>query len=94
MAHRGLRPCLEDALGAGAIVAAMQRTSSPEARAAAAAFSDAKAELFERLATSAEGAIKIATGQRRDVELAAALDISDCVPHLVDGVYRRWTATP
>ena len=57
----GLRPCLEDALGAGAIVAAMQRTSSPEARAAAAAFSAATLSSRPRL-TSATASPTSSTG--------------------------------
>jgi 2-phosphosulfolactate phosphatase len=57
---------------------------SPEAMAAAAAFRDARAELGARLAASGSGRELIDRGFGADVELAAALDVSDIVA-VLDG---------
>lgn len=85
---RPLRPGLEDYLGAGAIVAAMQggATASPEAAVAATAarsITDIAATVVE--CTSGRELIK--WGHPGDVELAGQLDVSDAVPVLVDGVF-------
>lgn len=85
-----LRPAFEDQCGAGAVVAALPagRSRSPEAAAAAAVFRDALGELFERLLECASGREKQSRDLVRDVELAAALDVSRTVPGLVEGAFR------
>lgn len=81
-----LRPAYEDLLGAGAVIAAVgTQGASPEARAAAAVFVDAKPDIRELVLTCGSGIELIDRGAPADVELAAALDASDLVPTL-DGV--------
>jgi 2-phosphosulfolactate phosphatase len=83
-----LRPALEDLLGAGAILDALASSSvSPEARAAIAAFRDARDRLPETLRAAAGGRELIEWGYAEDVEVAAELDASTAVPHLRDGYF-------
>lgn len=91
-----LRPCLEDQVGAGAVVASLAelgvagtRLTSPEARAAAAVFRDARADLPARLADCAGGRELAGHGFAADVAVAAELDTSPHVPLLVDGAFVR-----
>ena len=82
-----LRVAAEDALGAGAIIAALgDRSLSPEAELVAAQFAAAAARLPELLAGLASGRELIADGYGADVDLAAAHDVSPAAPRLVDGV--------
>jgi 2-phosphosulfolactate phosphatase len=86
-----LRVAVEDALGAGAIVAALAagaggRTLSPEAELVAAQFAAAADDLPAVLARLASGRELIADGYGTDVDLAAAHDVSPAAPRLVDGV--------
>ncbi len=87
-----LRAAAEDALGVGAIVAALQHTKagltcSPEARLAAAQFAAARLSgLSTVLAELSSGRELIADGYDEDVRLAADLDVSRAVPRLSDGV--------
>ncbi len=82
-----LRVAAEDALGAGAIIAALgDRSLSPEAELVAAQFAAAAARLPEVLAGLVSGRELIADGYRVDVDLAAAHDVSPAAPRLVDGV--------
>jgi 2-phosphosulfolactate phosphatase len=84
----GLRPAVEDLIGAGAIVAAVEAdTLSPEARAAAAAFRGIRGKLARILLESASGRELAAAGLEADVDLAADLDATDLVPVLVDGAF-------
>lgn len=93
-----LRPAIEDLFGAGAILDALlqtdrsgaaslngERSVSPEARTAIAAFRDAKPELADRLRTCGSGRELIDKGFAADVELAADLNVSAIAPTL-DGV--------
>ena len=76
-----LRVAAEDALGAGAIVAALGgRSLSPEAELVAAQFAAAAARLPEVLAGLASGRELIADGYGADVDLAAAHDVSPAAP--------------
>jgi len=89
-----LRPCLEDWLGAGAILAALAERLSPaalsvEADAARAAAVAARGALSRALRDCASGRELIERGYEADVELAAALDVSEAVPVLRDGAYHR-----
>jgi 2-phosphosulfolactate phosphatase len=82
-----LRVAAEDALGAGAIIAAIGRGSlSPESELVAAQFAAAAGRLREVPAGLASGRELIADGYGVDVDLAAAHDVSPASPRLVDGV--------
>jgi 2-phosphosulfolactate phosphatase len=81
-----LRPSLEDWLGAGAIVNYLPGTHSPEARSAAAAFT-LEAELGRTLEQCGSGKELLERGYAEDVRLAAQLNVSEAVPHLLDGAY-------
>ena len=83
-----LRPSLEDLLGAGAILAAMTRGPSPEARAAIAAFHDAAHRLPEVLSQCASGRELSEKGWEADIGYAAQLNASTAVPVLTDGAFR------
>lgn len=83
-----LRPCLEDHLGAGAILSGLPASDqSPEARAAAALF-DATHDLGRTLAECVGGRELSAKGFGEDVSVAAALDVTRMVPVLgADGAF-------
>jgi 2-phosphosulfolactate phosphatase len=88
VANGPLRPALEDFVGAGAILAALGASNpSPEATAAISVFRDSKAVLHDRIANCASGRELMEAGYRRDVAIAAELDISTAVPRLIDGTY-------
>ena len=85
----GLRPCIEDLLGAGAVLAGIDpaRSRSPEARAAAATFASMAGDLPAVLHESASGRELAEKGLEADVEWAAQLDVSRTVPVLRDGAF-------
>ena len=90
-----LRPAIEDLVGAGAILSALNPTNpSPEARVAMAAFAEAIqfGPMFLRECSS--GRELIERGFAEDVDLAAAIDSSETVPLLETGGFRTWTAGP
>ncbi len=83
-----LRPALEDLLGAGAILSAIDAPNpSPEARAAIASFRDARDRLPETIRAAASGRELIEWGYADDVEPAVMLNVSTTVPHLRDGCF-------
>ncbi len=89
-----LRPCLEDLLGAGAVLHALDPSAavgpphcSPEARAARAAFLDARPLLLDALAACASGRELCRRGWDDDVATAAELDTTDLAAQLVDGTF-------
>jgi 2-phosphosulfolactate phosphatase len=84
-----IRPAVEDLLGAGAVLAALDPAGaatapccSPEAAAARAAFVAARPRLHEALASCASGRELLARGWEDDVANCAALDVTDLVAHL------------
>ena len=83
-----LRPAIEDLLGAGAIIGRLDLALTAEAAAARAAF----AALRDRVPAVLRGALSgrelIDAGYAQDVELAAALDVSDAAPRLAEGAFR------
>jgi 2-phosphosulfolactate phosphatase len=89
-----LRPSLEDLLGAGAIMAAMSKDPSPEARAAIAAFRDAASDLREVLSQCASGRELREKGRQADIEYAAQLNASGTIPVLTNGAFRNATVGP
>ena len=76
------RPCLEDLVGAGAVLSMLPGTRSPEAEMAVAAFEHFRGRLPEALATCGSGRELIERGFACDIELAAELDVSSAVPKL------------
>jgi 2-phosphosulfolactate phosphatase len=90
--ERGLRPSLEELLGAGAIVGATgDRNRSPEAELAALTYAVARDRVADLLRDCVSGRELAHAGVPVDVELAGDVDISNVVPILVDGVFEPWT---
>ena len=83
-----MRPAIEDLVGAGAIIHALKGSRSPEAVSAVAVFKEFKGKLESILSESSSGRELIGRGFERDVRLAAALDVSNRVPMLVEEAYR------
>jgi 2-phosphosulfolactate phosphatase len=84
-----LRPAVEDLLGAGAVLRALRVIAgctsdrvSAEARAAMAAFDDARDDLVDWLLASASGRELVAKGCRDDVRAAGQLDVEALAPVL------------
>lgn len=84
-----LRPAYEDWVGAGGIISHLSGRLSPEARAARAAFLDVCDQLGQWVGACGSAQEHIELGRAENVTLAGALNVSDCVPLLVDGAYRR-----
>jgi 2-phosphosulfolactate phosphatase len=84
-----LRVSIEDLLGAGAIIAYLEGTWSPEAEIAAAAFRSSRDNLQTIIRRCSSGKELAGRGRAQDVELASELDVSRCVPMLVEGAYQR-----
>jgi 2-phosphosulfolactate phosphatase len=83
-----LRPALEDFLGAGAILAELDGSLSPEAQSAVNAFQGSRNRLAANLQECASGRELVERGRLQDVELAAAINTSTCAPSLKDGAYQ------
>jgi 2-phosphosulfolactate phosphatase len=87
-----LRPAVEDLLGAGALLAALDLPSgalSPEAAAARAAFlALGPHDVADAVRASASGQELVEGGFAGDVEVAVELDRSTAVPVLVAGCFR------
>jgi 2-phosphosulfolactate phosphatase len=77
-----LRPCLEDLAGAGAVLAELPGTLSPEAELAVAAFAKVRDNLAGALFHCSSGKELVARGFAADVELAAEYATSRVVPML------------
>lgn len=82
-----LRPALEDWIGAGAILEALDGKFSPEAQAARDAFRAVKSNLKSVLLQSGSGKELIARNFEPDVTLSSMLNMSDTVPRLRDGAF-------
>lgn len=89
-----MRVAFEDLVGAGAIIIRLGGELSPEARAAAAAFEDARPSLRARLFACPSGSELIERGFSEDVELASQMDASEAVPMLMLHRMRYRTAAP
>jgi 2-phosphosulfolactate phosphatase len=88
-ADGSLRPCIEDWLGAGAVISHITANHSAESAAARAMFSAVQDQIGTLLYGSVSGRELVGQGYREDVALAAELDVSDAVPVLRDGAYTR-----
>jgi 2-phosphosulfolactate phosphatase len=93
-ADDSLRHAVEDLLGAGAVLAALDPSGavsapccSPDAAAARAAFVAARPMLREQLLGSTSGRELAAIGFTDDVHTSAELDATDVAAQLVDGAF-------
>lgn len=82
-----LRPAVEDLIGAGAIIASLTGSSSPEAAIAAGAFQAVAADLPSTLRGCASGRELAQKGWQADIDYASALDASTVVPVLTGGAF-------
>ena len=87
-----LRPCLEDYLGAGAILRGLSGRPSPEASLCRDAFLGAAGGLDALLWECASGRELRTKGRGDDVAFSSALDRLDRVPLLTDGEFRAASA--
>lgn len=87
-----LRPAWEDVIGAGAILSYLNGSLSPEVEAAVVAFEAFKKDLLAYLKKCSSGKELIARGFESDVELAAALNVSNCVPLFTQNAYVKRTS--
>ena len=88
----GLRPVIEDLIGAGAVIHRLKGDRSPEAGVAEAAYLYARDDIGLVLNDCASGRELAAMGFSQDVARAAEVGASACVPVMIDGAYRRWSA--
>jgi 2-phosphosulfolactate phosphatase len=91
-----MRVAFEDLAGAGAVIARLGGDLTPEARAAVAAFHDARDDLRRRLHACPSGAELISRGFPEDIEIASQLDASDAAPMLMlhRARYREFAPAP
>lgn len=89
-----LRVAFEDMMGAGAIISYLGGDLTPEARATAAAFADAKSDLREQLFACPSGVELVERGFPEDVELAVQLNASKVAPLLTQHRMRYRDALP
>jgi 2-phosphosulfolactate phosphatase len=92
-----LRPAIEDLIGAGAVLAALDPSAaasapacSPEAAAARAAFVAARPDLHQTLATCSSGRELIMRGWEDDVANCAALNVAAVAALLQDESFSAW----
>lgn len=83
----GLRPALEDLVGAGSILSHLGGHPSPEAEVAIVAYESAGDRLTDVLRNCGSGIELEQRGFATDVTLASELNVSSCVPVLKDGLY-------
>ncbi|HLK01141.1 MAG TPA: 2-phosphosulfolactate phosphatase [Streptosporangiaceae bacterium] len=89
----GLRPSLEDLLGAGAVISALSGMLSPEARAARACFAGIP-DTAAAITACASGQELIARGFADDVAIAVETATSPIVPVLTSGAFAAAPAAP
>ena len=89
-----LRPAFEDLIGAGAILSYLKGRLSPEAKSAVAAFENLNDHLLTALRECSSGKELIARGFTADIELAAAMNTSSCVPLFTHNAYVRKEVFP
>jgi len=85
-----LRPAVEDLLGAGAILDALDLPLSPEARVARDAFRSAAGDLAALIRGSISGRELIDRGFEEDVEFAVVCNVSTAAPLLRGGAYQAF----
>jgi 2-phosphosulfolactate phosphatase len=82
-----LRPSFEDLTGAGAIINYLKGTLSPESKSALTVFLSCRNNLRDEIKNCISGKEKISAGLESDVDLACELNVSECVPALVNRAY-------
>jgi 2-phosphosulfolactate phosphatase len=82
-----LRPAFEDFIGAGAILSYLKGNLSPEAQSAVAAYQGVRQSLESLIKQCGSGRELIERGFKQDIDLALKINVSDCVPTLLDGAY-------
>lgn len=82
-----LRPCLEDLLGAGSVLAELPGSTSPEAEVAIAAFARFHQDLVGALFRCGSGKELAERGFRLDIELAGEYAVSSVAPVLTGGQF-------
>jgi 2-phosphosulfolactate phosphatase len=82
-----LRPSLEDLIGAGAVIASLPGSRSPEAHLAVASFERFREDLPGAMRNSSSGKELTERGFELDVDLAAQLNVSGNAPRLVDRAF-------
>jgi 2-phosphosulfolactate phosphatase len=83
-----LRPGLEDLIGAGAIIHALDLPCSAEAEVARDAYRMAGGDIARLIRASVSGRELVDGGFPRDVELALEIDVSSAAPILLEGAYQ------
>jgi 2-phosphosulfolactate phosphatase len=83
----GLRPAIEDLIGAGAIIDELGLPCSPEAELARQAYRSARSHLASLLRACESGRELFDRGFPEDVEPAIELNVSATAPFLADGAY-------
>jgi 2-phosphosulfolactate phosphatase len=84
-----LRPAFEDWVGAGAIIHHLEGTLSPESGSALAAYMGALPDMAALLRACSSGKELIGRGFAHDFDLICEINVSDAVPVLRDGAFRR-----
>jgi 2-phosphosulfolactate phosphatase len=83
-----LRPALEDWLGVGAVVAALDGYRSPEADAACRSFEAVSTRIGSTLLECVSGRELVERGFAEDVAIASELNVSSRAPVLRDGAFQ------
>jgi 2-phosphosulfolactate phosphatase len=83
----GLRPSFEDFIGAGAVISCLEWSLSPEAQLAVAAYRGVQQCLELLVKQCGSGQELIERGFERDVDLALEINVSNCVPTLINRAY-------
>lgn len=82
-----IRPSFEDFIGAGAIISYLAGSLSPEAQLAVAAYRGVRQSLECLVKQCGSGQELIERGFEQDIDLALEINVSSCVPTLVNGAY-------
>jgi 2-phosphosulfolactate phosphatase len=86
--HDGsLRPSFEDLIGAGAVLSHLEGRLSPEAHLAIEAYRGVQPFLKHLIKQCGSGQELIERGFGQDVDLASEVDVSSCIPLLLNGAY-------
>jgi 2-phosphosulfolactate phosphatase len=85
-----LRPALEDAIGAGAILSGLPGARSPEAEAVVALFARYRDSLADTLDACASGRELAGRGHLQDTLIASAVDVSTAAPRFDGTAYEAW----
>jgi 2-phosphosulfolactate phosphatase len=82
-----LRPSFEDFVGAGAVLSHLKGRLSPESQLAIESYRGVQSSLKQLIKQCGSGQELIERGFGRDVDLALEVDVSHCIPTLLNGTY-------